>query len=96
MSNDLANKAQPKVVFAIELFKKKQVITESGAYRVIMFKRGKYPVVILQRNGICWASNCEGILLQTELLAKTAAYALMRFRYEENSTKKALSLLTKP
>lgn len=95
MLNDSANNQQPKIVFAIELFRRKQVIIESGAYRVIMFKRGKYHVVMLQRNSICWASNCEAILLQSELMIKPAALALMRFRYEENTTEKALYLLGK-
>lgn len=95
MLSDSANNQTPKIVFAIEIFKRKQVIIESGAYRVIMFKRGKYPVVMLQRNSICWASNCEAILLQSELMIKSAAMALMRFRYEEDYTKKALYLLGK-
>lgn len=84
-----------RLVRTFELFKKKQVITQCGAYRVIVFYKGKNPVVMLQRDGIMWSSDCNGLLLQSDLLIKKAAYALMRYRYDDNTTKKALHLLFK-
>lgn len=94
MSRDSVTKIA-RFVRTIELFKKKQVITQCGAYRVIMFYQGNNPVVMLQRDGIMWSSDCNGLLLESDLLIKTAAYALMRYRYDENATKKALHLLLK-
>lgn len=74
----------------------KEVLIESGNYRVVCIKHKYYSSVYLQRKAwFIWHSDNRGLQIGVNVDKMKVAKALMTFAHEDDTIQKAMRLLAK-
>ncbi len=78
------------------IFSEKEVLIESGNYRVVCIQHKYYSCVCLQRKvWFIWSTISSGLQIGERVSKIDAANALMTFAYDDNAIHKAMKLLSK-